>query len=68
MKNLAHIALVTVIQFIACYLADWGVPKQFLSCALLYYGRDCLYGCFLKYEKNGMCRMSLNSVKAFGIY
>ncbi|EFK5938402.1 surface exclusion protein, partial [Escherichia coli] len=24
MKNLAHIALVTVIQFIACYLADWG--------------------------------------------
>ncbi|EFI89709.1 hypothetical protein HMPREF9551_01265 [Escherichia coli MS 196-1] len=45
-----------------------GVPKQFLSCALLYYGRDCLYGYFLKYEKNGMCRMSLNSVKAFGIY
>ncbi|EAN0641438.1 surface exclusion protein [Salmonella enterica] len=24
MKNLAHITLITVIQFIACYLADWG--------------------------------------------
>ncbi len=24
MRCLAHIALVTVIQFIACYLADWG--------------------------------------------
>lgn len=24
MRYLAHIALVTVIQFIACYLADWG--------------------------------------------
>ncbi len=51
MRCLAHIALVTVIQFIACYLADWECQKQFLSCALLYYGRDCLYGCFLKYEK-----------------
>lgn len=68
MKNLAHVALITVIQLIACNLADWGALKQFLSCALLYYGRDCLYGCFLKYEKNGMCRMSLNSAKASGIY
>ena len=24
MRCLAHTALVTVIQFIACYLADWG--------------------------------------------
>ncbi|EGP5907341.1 entry exclusion protein, partial [Escherichia coli] len=24
MKNSAHIALITVIQLIACYLADWG--------------------------------------------
>ncbi len=41
MKNLAHLALVTVIPLIACDLADWGLPKQFLSCSLLYYGRDC---------------------------
>ncbi|MBW6087905.1 surface exclusion protein [Escherichia coli] len=41
-----------MIQFIACYLADWGECRNsFLSCALLYYGRDCLYGYFLKYEK-----------------
>lgn len=33
MRCLAHIALVTVIQFIACYLADWGMPKQFLCCS-----------------------------------
>ncbi|EAO3054173.1 entry exclusion protein, partial [Salmonella enterica] len=25
MKNLAQIVLVTVVQFIACYLAEWGV-------------------------------------------
>nr|BCT74109.1 hypothetical protein [Escherichia coli] len=31
MRCLAHIALVTVIQFIACYLADWGMPKQFYA-------------------------------------
>ncbi|EFS9510217.1 surface exclusion protein, partial [Escherichia coli] len=24
MKNLAHVALITVIQLIACNLADWG--------------------------------------------
>ncbi len=30
---LTHIALVTVIQFIACYLAGWGMPKQFLCCS-----------------------------------
>ncbi|EBD7746423.1 entry exclusion protein, partial [Salmonella enterica] len=24
MKNLAQIVLVTVVQFIACYLAEWG--------------------------------------------
>ncbi len=29
MKNLAHIALVTVIQFIACYLADWSAGNSF---------------------------------------
>lgn len=29
MKNLAHIALVTVIQFIACYLADWECRNSF---------------------------------------
>ncbi len=50
-EKLAHIALVTVIQFIACYLADWGVPKQFLSCALLYYGRDCLLVIFSNTKK-----------------
>ncbi|MDJ8374359.1 entry exclusion protein [Salmonella enterica] len=27
MKNLAQIALVTVVQFIACYLAEWGVAE-----------------------------------------
>ncbi|ELH9453194.1 TPA: entry exclusion protein [Salmonella enterica] len=27
MKNLAQIVLVTVVQFIACYLAEWGVAK-----------------------------------------
>ncbi|EHB1005266.1 entry exclusion protein, partial [Salmonella enterica subsp. enterica serovar Typhimurium] len=25
MKNLAQIVLVIVVQFIACYLAEWGV-------------------------------------------
>ncbi|WP_238247844.1 surface exclusion protein [Escherichia coli] len=34
-NDLAHIALVTVIQFIACYLADWWEFRQLLSCALL---------------------------------
>lgn len=28
MKNLAHIALVTVIQFIACYLAVFSNTKK----------------------------------------
>ncbi|EDM3391052.1 entry exclusion protein [Salmonella enterica subsp. enterica serovar Newport] len=27
MKNLAQIVLVTVVQFIACYLAEWGVAE-----------------------------------------
>lgn len=27
MKNLAQIVLVTVVQFIACYLAEWGVVE-----------------------------------------
>ncbi|VZZ91565.1 Conjugal transfer protein TraS (fragment) (plasmid) [Escherichia coli] len=31
MRCLAHIALVTVIQFIACYLVGWGRPKQFYA-------------------------------------
>lgn len=66
-ENLAHIALVTVIQFIACYLADWGVPKQFypvLYCTMA----GIVYMVISQIRKNGMCRMSLNSVKAFGIY
>lgn len=54
MRCLTHIALVTVIQFIACYLAGWGMPKQFLCCSSQYYGRDCLYGCSLKYEKRNV--------------
>ncbi|MCH6850533.1 surface exclusion protein [Escherichia coli] len=36
MKNLAHIALVTVIQFIACYLADWGSAETvFILCFIV---------------------------------
>ncbi len=31
MRCLTHITLVTVIQFIACYLAGWGMPKQFYA-------------------------------------
>ncbi|EMX7827645.1 entry exclusion protein, partial [Salmonella enterica subsp. enterica serovar 4,[5],12:i:-] len=31
MKNLAQIVLVTVVQFIACYLAEWESLKQGLS-------------------------------------
>ncbi|EBW3287807.1 entry exclusion protein, partial [Salmonella enterica subsp. enterica serovar Typhimurium] len=27
MKNLAQIVLMTVVQFIACYLAEWGVAE-----------------------------------------
>ncbi len=50
MRCLTHITLVTVIQFIACYLAGWGMPKQFYA-VLHSTGRDCLYGCSLKYEK-----------------
>ncbi len=32
MKNSAHIALITVIQLIACYLADWGSAIVFILC------------------------------------
>lgn len=36
MKNLAHIALITVIQFIACYLADWGSAETvFILCFIV---------------------------------
>ena len=65
MKNLAHIALVTVIQFIACYLADWGSAETvFILCFIVLW-----QGLFIwLFSQNGMCRMSLNSVKAFGIY
>ncbi|HFW5157709.1 TPA: entry exclusion protein, partial [Salmonella enterica subsp. enterica serovar Birkenhead] len=27
MKNLAQIVLVTVVQFIACYLDEWGIAE-----------------------------------------
>ncbi|EFD9169222.1 entry exclusion protein [Escherichia coli] len=36
MKNLAHIALITVIQLIACYLADWGSAETvFILCFIV---------------------------------
>ncbi|EOO1500872.1 entry exclusion protein [Escherichia coli] len=36
MRCLAHIALVTVIQFIACYLADWGSAETvFILCFIV---------------------------------
>ncbi|WP_077821336.1 surface exclusion protein, partial [Escherichia coli] len=36
MKNLAHIALITVIQLIACYLADWGGAETvFILCFIV---------------------------------
>ncbi len=68
MKNSAHIALITVIQLIACYLADWGSAETVFILCFIVLWQDCLYGCFLKYEKNGMCRMGLILAKAFGIY
>ncbi len=36
MKNSAHIALITVIQLIACYLADWGSAETvFILCFIV---------------------------------
>lgn len=36
MKNLAHIALITVIQFIACYMADWANAETvFILCFIV---------------------------------
>ena len=67
MRCLAHIALVTVIQFIACYLADWGNAETVFMLFFIVLWQGLLSGCSLKYEKNGMCRMSLSLVKAFGI-
>ena len=63
MRCLTHITLVTVIQFIACYLASWGNAETIFMLFFIVLWQ----GCSLKYEKNGMCRMSLSLVKAFGI-
>ncbi len=68
MRCLAHIALVTVIQFIACYLADWGECRNSFYAVLHSAMAGTVYLVVLSNtKKNGMCRMSLSLVKAFGI-
>ncbi len=68
MKNLAHIALITVIQLIACYLADWGGAETVFILCFIVLWQGLFIWLFSQIRKNGMCRMSLNSAKAFGIY
>ncbi|MBW6101610.1 hypothetical protein HTY54_28115 [Escherichia coli] len=58
-----------MIQFIACYLADWGSAETVFYPVLYCTMAGIVYMViFSNTKKNGMCRMSLNSVKAFGIY
>ena len=65
MKNLAHIALVTVIQFIACYLADWGSAETvFILCFIVLW-----QGLFIwLFLDNLLIESRASSFKAFGIY
>lgn len=67
MRCLAHIALVTVIQFIACYLADWGNAETVFMLFFIVLWQGLFIWLFSQIRKNGMCRMSLSLVKAFGI-
>ncbi len=39
--------------------ADWGNAETVFMLFFIVLWQGCLYGCSLKYEKNGMCRMSL---------
>ena len=68
MRCLTHITLVTVIQFIACYLAGWGNAETIFYAVLHSTMAGTVYMVVLSNtKKNGMCRMSLSLVKAFGI-
>lgn len=67
MKNLAHITLITVIQFIACYLADWGSAETAFILFFIVLWQGLFIWLFSQIRKNGMCRMSLSLIKSFGI-
>ncbi len=66
MRCLNHITLVTVIQFIACYLASWGNAETIFMLFFIVLWQGLFIWLFFN-TKNGMCRMSLSLVKAFGI-
>ncbi len=68
MRCLTHITLVTVIQFIACYLASWGNAETIFMLFFHSTMAGTVYMVVLSNtEKTEMCRMSLSLVKAFGI-
>lgn len=67
MKNLAQIVLVTVVQFIACYLAEWGVAETGIILLLSCCGRGCLSGYLFKFVKKITYLMSSSLVKEFGM-
>lgn len=68
MKNLAQIVLVTVVQFIACYLAEWGVAETGIILLFVLLWQGLFIWLFIQIRKKKITYlMSSSLVKEFGM-